>query len=176
MCGRKWAIDPVGEMVMAEVTMDILMDIDRTWPQTRPASDLTLGWRWREIANGQVEVFALLDAGGAAAAIWCSHRKRPLVLPDGPHYRLDYLEVRPKDRKTAIGGLVFGIIAERALELGSVGLVLGTWDTHVRYYKSLGGRQELALGWTVPNGLLPFCFDQAALQRLREMADAFASK
>jgi GNAT superfamily N-acetyltransferase len=176
MCGRKWTVDPVGEVVMADVAEIHLEKIDRRWPELRPETDLTINWRWTQIAASKVEAFTLLNRDEEPVAIWCSQRKRPLVLPAGNHYRLDFAEIDPTSRKSGFGRLVFGIIAERALELGAVGLVLGTWDTHVRYYESLGGREELAQGWTGPANCRPFRFDQTALQRLKEKADEFATR
>lgn len=158
---------------MADVGVETLAAIDAKWPGLRPATDVTVGWRWTDIVSGHVEVFTLLDAAGEAAGIWCSTRKHLITLPSGQYYRLDFVEVSPTHRGTLFGGLVFGIIAERALELGAVGLVFATWDTHIRYYAAMGGRQERPTGWTVPKGLVPFWFDARALVRLKEMADEF---
>ncbi|HEX3902904.1 MAG TPA: hypothetical protein VH853_08625 [Polyangia bacterium] len=76
MCGRKWTVDPVGEVEMADVAAIHLEKIDRRWPELRPETDLTINWRWTQIAASEVEAFTLLNRDEEPVAIWCSQRKR----------------------------------------------------------------------------------------------------
>jgi hypothetical protein len=166
----------MGPLELVDVSKALLGVIDAEWRPKRPTTDVTTGWVWSDIVADLPETLVLVDANKSPAAIWCSAKRLPIALPGGKYYRLDNVEVRPTLRGTLVGGLTFGVIATRALELKATGMVLNTWETHVDYYTALGGRQELATGWTAAPDLVPFVFDETALVQLKDMANAFISE
>lgn len=75
-----------------------------------------------------------------------------------------------------MGHFAFALVAARALEVGSDGIVLAAIPAVRRFYLEAGGVERLAKGWISPRGLIPFFFPRQALSNLKEMTDAFAAE
>ncbi len=144
--------------------------IDSRWSPARPSDAVNRHWRWVRIAERAHARFALIADDGTPAVALAMNRSRLLELPDGPHARLDYFEVAPSSRGGVLGLLGLGVVAHLALEDGAVGLVLGSVDTAqaIRFYEKMGGERGAARGWSAPSELIPFGFDRAALEALRQ--------
>lgn len=168
-----WDVPGVGQICLADPTRDILNDADDVWPSQRRSSDLHRHWRWLNLMRDKPERFALVDRWNLPVALWCSAMKRPLQLREASCYRLDYFEVHPKLRGGALGHFAFTVIAARALETESEGLVLGAIPSVQKFYLGLGGQKRLVDGWKVARGLVPFFFARETLANLKEMADAY---
>jgi GNAT superfamily N-acetyltransferase len=151
-------------------TASVLEEADASWSTARSPSDAH-DWRWTRLVVDSHDDFAVLDGSNAPVALWSSHASKPLELPGGEAYRLDFLEVAPPLRGKEIGVFTLGLIAIRALECGATRLVLGSIPQAARFYDSVGGRQHKIRGWKVARGLLPYEFPHDALTRLREAID-----
>jgi len=147
-----------------------LRAIDASWPPLRDAGDLHHAWRWEEISAPMRETFVvLLDED--PIGVWCSKVGSPLDLATGRFYRLDFVELKPSLRGDgSTSAMVFGLIAERAVEHGAGGVVLSAFrvDKLVAAYRRLGAVEGAPPGWNYPNLLVPLTFDHAAVQLLRE--------
>jgi hypothetical protein len=137
-------------------------------------SDVHLAWNWAEIVPDMHDAFVVL-AEDEPIAIWASRLRSPVVLEGRKYYRLDYLEIDPRRRgDQLVAPLMFGLIARRATELEAVGVVLAAFQIPglVKRYVTLGASQGCPRGWNHPTELVPLTFEQAAIDRLRELIDA----
>lgn len=173
LIGRRWVVPPIGRLTASDASLTVLDSADETWPPLRHEGDWHHSWRWRQLVAGYVEAFSLRRDGNTPAALWCSHKRQPMQLPSGRYYRLDYMEIDPTLRGGVLGAFTVGVIAARALELKSDGIVLGTLPTHHALYTRFGASESAPKGWNPPKGLVPYTFDWDALQRLKEMVDDF---
>ncbi|MGH7269161.1 MAG: hypothetical protein ACREJ3_01920 [Polyangiaceae bacterium] len=147
--------------------MELIDVADHDWiPRRRPTD---VDWRWRELLGEACDTLAVVRVpDGAPVALLCSTAPRLLRLPDGPAYRLHYLEVGPPLRGGVVGVFSVAVAAARALECGAKKLVLASVAEACRLYDKTGGKQRLADGWRVPRGLLPYEFLEEDLHSLRE--------
>lgn len=118
------------------------------------------------------DAFAVVANGGETVALWSTAARRPLQLPSGKHYRLDFMETAPTYRGGILGAFTLGIIASRALELGCVGMVLGSLPALVPWYNKAGATAGKIFGWRHPPDLIPYRFSSEALVYLKDLADA----
>jgi hypothetical protein len=167
-------VPDVGRVCLVDVTRKMLVSVDDLWPYLRFQNDMHKHWRWLTIMDDAPEQFALIDKTDDVVALWCSGKKRPLKLPEATCYRLDRIEIHPKLRGGAMGLFAFALVAARALEVGSDGIVLAAIPAVRRFYQAAGGEERLADGWISPPGLVPFFFPREALSNLKEMTDAYA--
>jgi hypothetical protein len=166
----QWDVPSVGVVAFDQATAALLAKADRQWPPMRRVADANLHWLWSTIAARAHERFALVTPDGDLLALWCSSRSKPLSLPGGLFYRLDYIEIDPSRRGTALGPFTFAVCATRALELGCDGLVLGALPQVGSFYQRLGGVQRREFGWQEGQNLLPYAFDREALEELQDRA------
>jgi hypothetical protein len=171
MLGQSWDVPGVGRVRLLEATRKMRIEADETWPLLRFSYDAHKHWRWMTIMEGMPERFALIDAAGHVAALWCSAKKRALQLADSSCYRLDYIEIHPKLRRGVFGMFAFSTVAARALEADCDYLVLGALPAAQKFYMEAGGRVGLFGGWKPARGLLPFYFPREVLSRLKEQID-----
>lgn len=170
LLGTRWDVPSVGVVALTQATLTLLARADRAWPPMRRPADAHLHWRWSAIAARARERFALVAPDGEPLALWCSARSRPVRLLRGLFYRLDYVEVDPTRRGTALGPFTFAVCATRALELGCDGLVLGSLAEAGPFYERLGGERRREAGWREGPDLLPYVFDRETLEGLQERA------
>lgn len=153
---------------MTRPTAEQIDNIDLTWPPRRRATDWHHAWRWVELTRERTEVFGAVANDGEVLGIWCSAKHKPVLLPEGAFYRLDYVEVAPGARGQEMGVFTFLLVAARALELGAGGIVLATWEPLTNFYTGLGGVVRKPAGWNAPSNLVPFTFDVDVLDGLKE--------
>ena len=176
MLRRAWELPGLGR-VRVDVPVPTLVDeIDAAWPELRPAHQQGAHLRWSTVLHGRIERFAVVGAAREILSIWVSGRHRPLRLPEGPAYRLDYFEVHPSLRGTVLGAFTLSLIAGRALELGASHLILGAIPGVAPFYEKMGGSRGLVAGWQAEKGLVPFVFRREALVALKESSDAFLTE
>jgi hypothetical protein len=116
-----------------------------------------------------------MAADQVVLALWSSSKKKPIRLPEGIFYRLDYLEVSPPSRGGVVGTFTLAVIAARATELNATGIVLAAFPIKglSDAYERAGAVGRCPQGWNCPANLLPFIFEAAALARLKALADGF---
>lgn len=176
LIGGRWDVPEVGLLTLVWGTTAIAKNADRTWGPLRPPEHKNTHWSWSTIISGKPERFALL-LDEEPLAIWCSDRTELLELPDGKHYRIDYLEVDPRLRGGPLGYFAFCTVASRADELGAIGMVFGSLPAGklVDWYTSHGAEQRLAPGWKSPRPeLVPFVIGGVTLSNMKEYSDALA--
>lgn len=169
--GRLWEVDGVGQVAVQLPRKETLADVDRTWSALRPENHQNIHWRWEAILRGRPERLTIVDAASQIVAIWCSKKYRPLRLPEGKFYRLDYLEVHPQLRGGDLGLFALSMVAARAIELECDGLVLASLPGTKKFYEESGGEQRMPDGWEIGRGLVPFVFLRQVLEQLKEEAD-----
>lgn len=168
---KTWTVSGIGRLRLVEPTLAQLDAVDAAWPAARRPTDWHGAWRWRELTAGKVEVFAVVGADDRMLGLWCSAKRSPIKTPDGPFYRLDFLEVSPGARGQEAGVFLLALIAARALELGAQGIVLGTWEVLRGFYEGLGAVERRPRGWNVEDNLIPFVFDSERLADLKAALD-----
>jgi hypothetical protein len=119
------------------------------------------------------EQLAITHVNGEPLAMVGSSKSAPVVLPSGRFFRLDYFEISPNLRGGPLGTFALAMIAKRALELASDGVVLTAFAIGglAQTYQRAGATQGAPRGWNYPRELLPFTFERDALERLGELAD-----
>ena len=150
----------------------LVAHVDATWPQLRRNSDLH-DWSWCRIFKEfriHGEVWAVLD-GEAPVALWASKRRRPLKLPLGSFWRLDYIEVDPRERGGAMGVAAIVLVAAHASQQGADGIVFGSVAELSRFWKAVGAEQRTENGWRAAHGLLPFVIGPKSMAELVETAN-----
>lgn len=174
LCGSVWDIPNVGRATLTEpCDVAIVAQVDAEWPPQRQPRDGNRHWSWREICLRAPEQFALVGPNGRALALWASLSPRPLSLPGGLSYRLDYIEVAPALRNQHLGLFCVGLVAQRVLEAGCSNLVLEVLPELKPFYTGAGGLQKRAHGWRLSQRLMPFLFERERLTYLKELTDAF---
>lgn len=163
--GRATLTEPCSESVVE------LVDLE--WANERKPQDGNRHWAWRDICVRSPEQFALLGEDGRALALWSSLTPRPLSLPGGLTYRLDFLEVAPRKRNQYLGLFCVGLVAQRVLEAGCVNLVLEAYPELKPFYTAAGGLQKRAHGWRPSQRLMPFLFERETLTYLKDLTDAY---
>ena len=171
LLARSWRLPEIGLVRVIRPSPADIAHIDETWPARRRLTDWHHSWRWHEITASRPEAFALRKDDGSLLGIWCSAKKAPITLPDGRFYRPDFLEISPDARGREVGAFIFLLIASRALELKAEGIVLGTWPVLREFYSRMGGHERKPRGWNLENNLVPFVFDLATLQGLKNLLD-----
>ncbi len=145
--------------------------VDQEWPPDRPAHHANLHWSWAAILKSHPEALAIVDETRAIRALWCSKKYRPLRLPEGNFYRLDYIERDPRVRRPLFGAFAFALAGARALELKCDGLVLASLPEVTTFYEEMGGERRIPTGWRPSRSLVPFVFSADTLTTLKEDAD-----
>jgi len=168
---KRWLVPNVGKVSVGVASQKLLCEIDGSWPGTRLQGDYHHSWRWTEIARGCAETFVLLGEGAVPIGIWSSSKRRPIKLPDGRFYRLDYFEADPAHRGKGFGVFLLSVIATRAVELGAIGVILGTWEPLRSFYLNVGAKESVPSGWILAPNLIPFTLESALLE---EMTTAIA--
>ncbi len=153
--------------------IDNVKQVDGSWPAERKPQDGNRHWMWRDICQRAPEQFALVALDGKVLALWASLSPRPLSLPGGLTYRLDYLEVAPSRRNQYLGLFCIGLVAQRVLEAGCSNLVLEALPELKAFYTAAGGLQTRAHGWRLSQRLMPFLFERERLTYLKELTDAY---
>ena len=183
LTGNRWDVPHLGTVTIGGLTLEVLAEIDATWPQARRPDDAHGCWRWTEIAPTLDDLFIVYVQEVVQRwpiAIWGAKRASPLDLPEGPRYRLDYLEVAPNLRGTdtsVAATFALATVAMRALEVGASGIVLAAFQVAGlrRAYEARGAVQRAPKGWEFPAGLVPYVLGPEALDRLEGFADDFES-
>jgi hypothetical protein len=123
--------------------------------------------------EGKPERFALVDGTDVPMAFWCGTKRGPITLPEGPFYRLDYMEVHPRLRGGPLSVFMVALWACRALELGANGIVLSAFPAEglLAFYRRAGAVERQPRGWNQPRGLVPFVFERPLLEELKGYAD-----
>jgi hypothetical protein len=173
--GSRWVVPDIGEVTIITGSVDVGARIDLQWRARRSDMDALLAWNWAEIVADMREAFAVCVAG-EPVAIWASKLGSCAQLQGKPYYRLDYLELDPERRGDGrTSTLLAGMIAKRAAEHRARGIVLAAFPSEklVKFYESLGASRGGPKGWNCPPELVPLTFEQAALDNLRELIDAF---
>jgi hypothetical protein len=158
---------------------EILAEIDASWPQDRRPNDVHDCWRWTEISPTLSDLFIVYVIEGdkrQPIAIWGAKKASPLDLPEGPRYRLDYIEVAPNLRGTdtsVAATFALATVAMRAREVGASGIVLAAFPMEGlgRAYEARGAVQRTPKGWEFPANLVPYVFGPEALDRLAGFVD-----
>ena len=173
MVGRFWKLPDVGRLTVQVPDVAMGARVDELWRSHRPAKHSNLHWSWSKLMREHAERLALLTADGDVLALWTSEKHRPLRLPDGSFFRLDYIERDPRLSGALPGAFAFALVCARALELGCDGLVLASLPEVTRFYEQMGGEQRTARGWRPHRSLVPFVFGADTLRELKEDADEF---
>lgn len=173
LAGTWWDLPDLGRLTVAVPTASAVAHLDREWPEHRPAHHANLHWSWGKILKSQPERLAIVDAKGVVLALWSSAKHRPLRLPEGSFYRLDYLERDPRVSAGLLGAFAFALAGARALELGCDGLVLASLPEVATFYDEMGGERRIPVGWRPTRSLVPFIFSAGTLTILKEDADGF---
>jgi hypothetical protein len=167
----RWSRSNVGSVRVVEALPEHWTAADLIWPPLRPPDDLNRHWRWDKIMFQKTERLAVLSSNGTLLALWCSGKQRPLSLPCGSCYRLDFFEIAPVLRGGGFGFFCFALAATRAVELACQGLVLAALPGLEHFYTTLGGSRGPIAGWKTPPELSPFHFSAETLAYLKESAD-----
>ncbi len=154
-------------------TNELIGRIHPAWKRIRKHGVLHADWDWSELAPAHNDCFVVVDERSEPVAIWCGKHSTPLALGGNKYYRLDYLEIHPSLGGLALGAALLILISVRALEVGADGIVLAALpvDRVREFYRDRGATEGAPAGWSFDPELIPFTFDRAALQRMREIAD-----
>jgi len=166
LAGRRGVLDGLPARV-ARPGLPDLEAIDAIWPTQRHPSAENRHWVWSAIAAGATDCFAL-SAADNVLAIWASTAPRPLRLPGGLAYRLDWLEVAPNARGRGLGAVAIAAAAARATELQCTRIVLHAVPGSAPYWAQFG-ENRLADGWVPRPGLLPFLIEEDMVRELERL-------
>lgn len=152
----RWKLADVGDVRVLGASLARCREVDEIWPGKRPPEHVNIGWNWQEIHKRAEECAALVrPADNRTLGLWASRKKR-LKSPEGVFYRLDYLEIDPEFRGGSLGELAYAVCFERALELGSDGVVLPSFQETAEIYEEMGFERRVVQGWAVEAGMVGF--------------------
>jgi GNAT superfamily N-acetyltransferase len=163
---KRWSVPNVGKVSVEVASRPALSKIDGSWPKARFQADYNHSWVWMEIARERAETFVLLGEGDVPIGIWSSSKRRPIKLPEGRFYRLDFFESAPQHRGKDFGVFLLSVIATRAIELGAIGVILGTWEPLRPFYLKVGAKERAPGGWNLAPNLVPFTLESALLETM----------
>lgn len=173
MFDDRWGFPAVGLVALAVPGDSLLAAIDESWPALRSPQSESQSWSWRRIMRSARDRFVLRDTADEPLALWSSAKSGPLRLPGGRFYRLDYLEVCPRNRKARLGAFLMALIARRAAEVGADGVVFGALPEAATFYEKIGFQAGIVAGWQTERGLIPYRLEGEDLERLIESGNAF---
>lgn len=108
-------------------------------------------------------------------------RARPRSRFEGlSYYRLGFIEVRPdlRGRHPIAATFALATVAMRARERGASRLILAALSIEGvgRAYEARGAVQRCPKGWSCPPDLVPYVFEEPALERLESETNALEIK
>lgn len=167
---RTWFFDEVRGFSLCVPNSVRLETADAEWPSKRRDRDVHRHWSWVAIAARTREPIAVIDERGRTLALWASKRT-VLRSPEGPYYRLDYLEVDGALRGGDFGGITFALLAAWTRYRGCDGIVLASLPESAKVYRALGAEERLLKGWKTPGNLVPFVVGPKLIAELEEIAN-----
>ena len=173
LLGRQWDLPMLGRVTVVGPTTESLALIDQLWPDARHPSHVHGGWRWGAISKACEDHFVIVSDGGdpqEPIAIWGSKSASTITLEGRSYYRLDFIEVRPDLRGELPMAATFALatVAMRARERRATGIVLAAFNIAGvgRAYEARGAVRGCPKGWSCPSDLVPYTFEEPALDRL----------
>ncbi len=106
--------------------------------------------------------------GVSVLGLWCSKNKTAR-LEGKDFYNLAFLEVHPAWKRQFFGSFMVGLVASRAAEVGSGGIVLATDTATSNFYGKIGGVPRTVKGLQTPRELVRIVFEGDAFAKLVEM-------
>lgn len=173
LLGRQWDVPSLGRVTIVGPTTENLALIDQMWPDARHPSHVHGGWRWAAISKACEDRYIIVSDGSEPRepiAIWGSKSASKITLEERSYYRLDFIEVNPtlRGKHPIAATFALATVAMRARERGATGVVLAAFnvDGVGRAYEARGAVRGHPKGWSCPSDLVPYTFEEPALERL----------
>lgn len=164
---RSW---PGTRLTLERATTAELAAIEASWRSGRGAAEAH--WRWTDIAALADETVMVIHNGADVIALWAGRTTGEV---GRAAYVLDYLEVAPDTRGRKLAGpTAMLLLAHHAIATAHSSVVLAALPERVSWYLRLGA--VLAVGASVPEGLVPLRFDLPVLQAMEKVLDATREK
>lgn len=133
-------------------------------------------WEWTKLYQvGEhclyaVEEEHVLEATGRLVALFALHPKR-VSFGGTSTTRLDFIEVEPQVRGTALPLALFAMFARFSFDLGRTAVAISSLPEAVSYYEKMGGERDQPAGWRAKKPLVAIGFQGATLAELVKVAD-----
>lgn len=167
LVGRSFHIPGRGAVRLAVLSRADVEAIDAEWTHLRPENSQNRHWSWVCNWDGSEEGYALLE-NGEVVACWCGQTTKLVQLDGCPSFRVDYLEVHPRERNMGLGSLTIGTIAWRAHELGARAVVFEAFNERrlLTFYEDAGAKRGAPGNWKRNSELVQLHLPEAVLHEL----------